>query len=122
MTRWPPTTKPVAYPLGHQFRKEITGCKAFGFFFVNSSSKDMVLRSCCLISSEADFPKPREASKHRTSATNTKLQSCLFIRASLRENKGSPNEDGAFLWHDYCGRASSKNLIGNRVISTRGIP
>src|SRR6266436_2162682 len=87
MTRWPPTTKPVAYPLGPQFRKEITRCKAFGFFFVNSSSKDMVLRSCCLISSEADFPKPREASKHRTSATNTKLQSCLFIQASLRSEE-----------------------------------
>src|SRR5258707_10385121 len=109
MTRWSPTTKPVAYPLGPQFRKDITRCRAFGFFFENSSSKDMVLRSCCLISSEEFLPKPGSASKHRTDTTSTKLQNCLFIRASLRENEGSPRENRMLILRDYSGRASSKN-------------
>src|SRR5713101_6758033 len=90
MTRWSPTTKPVANPLGPQFRNEITRCRALGFFLANSRSSEMVLRSCRLTSSEESFPNPWTASKQRVSATNTGLQSCLFIQASLSENEGSP--------------------------------
>src|SRR6266404_2482814 len=121
MTRRSPTTKPVAYPLGPQFRKEITRCRAFGFFFANSNSRDIVFRSCSLTSSEEFFAKPRDAGKHRTSAIVAKLQSCLVIRASLSAKPKGPKRKPSvhFARRHWSGFVKELKRESGRI-STRG--
>src|SRR5258706_11518839 len=49
-------------------------------------------------------------SKQTQNQRNKHQTAKLSFHPSLLERKQRvPNEDRAFLWHDYCGRASSKN-------------
>src|SRR6185503_3728809 len=91
MTSRPPTKKPVAYAFGPQLRNEITRCRGLELFLVNSNSNEIV-RSCCL-ELAVFLARQGAASMTRADATSIRLQSCLFIKASLGDRRKQENRD-----------------------------
>src|SRR5215213_7630819 len=85
ITRPLPTRKPVAYPLGPTSnRTEIACSNGFCCFFENSNSSDNVYRSCCLsILFELLLSATHTGASRRSAVIQVRLQSLLFIMASV---------------------------------------
>src|SRR5437667_5738128 len=67
-----------------QFRNETRRCSPLGFFFVNSSSRETVLRSRCLMISALFFASGEVLKKNNGRRTNANPRRNLFISASFR--------------------------------------